>query len=374
MIRRLNHPAAVPAPAHALVLAFALASAALLAACAPDAQQAEAERTPVRVAQVRTGPASPAIATNGVIAAKDEMRLSFKVGGIVRQIHVQEGQKVRRGDRLAGLELAEVDAQLEQVEQLAAKARRDLDRGERLYADEVISLEQLQDLRTQAAVAQAQARGAQFNRSHAVIVAPHDGVVLRRLAEEREFVPPGQTVLVVSGANRGFVVRAALADREIVKLRLGDRATIRMDAFPGSVLDGEVSELSRAAESASGLFPVEIRIDATELALASGLVAKLSISPAAAGEAPLAYVPIAAIVEGDGERASVFVVREGRAVRREVRVAFITADGVALADGLSAGETVVTDGALYLADGDGISVVKDPAQAAGALRFPGRRG
>ncbi len=355
-------------------LLLAAASAAGIAACTRAPVQAPVEPTPVRIAQAHSGPATPAIATNGVVAAKDEMRLSFKVGGIVRRIHVPEGAPVRRGQRLAEIELAEVDAQLEQAAQLAAKAQRDLERGERLYADQVISLEQLQDLRTQAAVAQAQASGARFNRGYAVIVAPRDGVVLRRLVEERELIPAGQTVLVVSGADRGFIVRTALADREVVQLRLGDPAEIHMDAFPGRLLGGKVSEVSRAAEGGSGLFPVEVRIDATSLPLASGLVAKLSIIPGAAGAATLTYVPVASIVEGDGKRASVFVVREGHAVRREVSVAFIAAEGVALESGVSPGEMLVTDGALYLADGDAITVVKEAAQAVGGATRPARRG
>ncbi|MBV6415907.1 MAG: Multidrug resistance protein MdtA [Steroidobacteraceae bacterium] len=343
-----------------------------LAACNGSPPAAEVEATPVRVAAAYTGPALPAIATNGVVAAKDEMRLSFKLGGIVRRIAVQEGERVRRGQRLAEIELTEVDAQVEQAAQLAAKAQRDLERGERLYADQVISLEQLQDLRTQATVAAAQAAGARFNRSHSMIVAPDDGVVLRRLVEEREFVPAGQTVLVVSGADRGFVVRAALADREIVQVKLGDPAGIRMDAFPGRVLRGTVSEVSRAADGGSGLFPVEVRIEDDGVRFASGLVAKLSIVPAAARTASLTWVPIAAIVEGDGDRASVFVVRDGRALRREVEVAFIAIDGVALAGGLEAGETVVTDGALYLADKDPVTIVKEAAQAAGGTPIPTR--
>ena len=83
------------------------------------------------------------------------MRLSFKVGGLVRRIHVQEGDVVKQGQRLAEIELTEVNAQVEQARQMAEKAARDLKRGEHLYADQVISLEQLQDLRTQAAMADA---------------------------------------------------------------------------------------------------------------------------------------------------------------------------------------------------------------------------
>ena len=88
------------------------------------------------------------------------------------------------GLKLAEIELTEVNAQVEQARQLAEKARRDMERGERLYNDQVISLEQLQDLRTQASVAQAQLNGAEFNRGYAVITAPGDGVILRKLAEE----------------------------------------------------------------------------------------------------------------------------------------------------------------------------------------------
>ncbi len=63
---------------------------------------------------------------------------------------MREGQEVKKGDRLAEIELTEVNAQVEQAHQLAEKAKRDMERGERLYSDQVISLEQLRDLRTQA--------------------------------------------------------------------------------------------------------------------------------------------------------------------------------------------------------------------------------
>ncbi len=145
----------------------------------------------MRVQHASQGPAVPPIDTNGVVVNKDEMRLSFKMGGVVRRIHVQEGDMVKRGARLAEIELTEVDAQVEQARQMADKAQRDLRRGENLYADQVISLEQLQDLRTQAAMAAASFKSAQFNQGHSVITAPRDGVVLRKLVEERELVPAG---------------------------------------------------------------------------------------------------------------------------------------------------------------------------------------
>jgi membrane fusion protein, multidrug efflux system len=333
-----------------------------LQACGSNEAAAPPKATPVRVESARTGPAVPPIDTNGIVLTKSEMRLSFKVGGVVRRIHVQEGDAVRKGQRLAEIELTEVGAQVEQARQLAEKAARDLRRGENLYADQVISLEQLQDLRTQAAMAEAQFKSAQFNLGYSVISAPRDGVVLRKLVEERELVPAGAPVLLFGESDRGFVVRAALADREIVHVDRGDKGEIRMDAFPGQAMSGTVVEVASAADERSGMFPVEVQFDSPPPRLVSGLVARLRLEPSSEAP-PLTYIPMGALVEGDGDRASVFVIDQGKALRREVHVAFITADHIALESGLAAGERVITDGALFLENGEAVEVVQNVQQA-----------
>jgi hypothetical protein len=86
------------------------------------------------------------------------------------------------------------------------------------------------------------------------------------------------------------------------------------------------------------------------------MIARARITPRAAGDATLTYVPIAAVIEGDGQRALVYLPAAGRARRREVRIAFITSGQVALAEGVQPGETVITEGALYLGDGEAIQV------------------
>ena len=352
-------------------LALSLIIALLLNACSDPAAQTAAKPTPVRVQPAITGPATPSIATSGTVSTKDEMRLSFKSGGIIKAIHVHEGDLIKQGDKLAEIELTEVNAQVEQAKQMAEKAQRDLERGERLYADQVISLEQLQDLRTQSAVSQAGLRSAEFNRGYSVITASHDGVVLRKLAEEREQVPAGQPILIVGARERGYVVKTALSDREIVQLKLGDPAEIRMDAYPGQTIAGSISEIAGASDERSGMFPVEVRFDSVPVALASGLVAKLNLHPASGRASRLTYVPIAAVVEGDGDRASVFVVSGDRVKRRPVRIAFIAPESVALADGLQPGERVVTDGALYLQDDERIEIVGETTRVVGNVDVRG---
>ena len=335
----------------------------LLVACKPADQPPPREAARVGAAVVATGPAQPPVLTNGIVTTREELKLSFKIAGIVRKIAVDEGQLVGSGQQLAELELTEVESQVEQARQLADKAGRDLARGGRLRADGVIGEQELETLRTQTAVAQATLRSAEFNQKFSTILAPRDGVVLRKLVEEREFVQPGQTILVVGPKDGGYILRAGLSDRDIVRLRLGDPATVAIDAFPGQAFSGRITVLAAAADTANGLFQIEVELAAAPVKLVSGLAARLQIDPAAAEESTLPYAPIAAVIEADGDRAAVFVVEGGIARRRPVRIAFISPTAIAVSDGLKAGETVVTDGALYLEDGEKIQVVA-PASAA----------
>lgn len=331
---------------------------ATLTACGADKGPSTPTGAPVRTAKSSSGPAAPSIEASGLLGRQDEVRLSFKTGGIIRSLPIKEGTRVRRGEVLAALELDEVDAQFTQARELALKAERDLERGERLHAEQVISEEMLQNLRTQATVARAARSAAQFNLGFSLIRAPRDGVVLRRLAEERELVPPGQPVIVFGSAERGYVVRFALADRDIVRVAPGDRAVVRIDAFPEKEFTAVVTEVSTAADIRNGLFPVQARLDPLPAdPLASGLVAKIRIDPASRRAATLTYLPIAALVEGRRDRASVFTVEGDRAKRRDVRIAFISGDSVALREGLAIGEAVITEGALYLQDGDRVRVL-----------------
>ena len=136
-----------------------------------------------------------------------------------------------------------------------------------------------------------------------------------------------------------------------------------MDAFPGQAMTGTLVEVASAADERSGMFPVEMQFDSPPPRLVSGLVARLRMSPTSEAP-PLTYVPMAALVEGDGDRASVFVIDQGKAVKRDVQVAFITADSIALESGLRPDETVITDGALFLENGEAVEVVRDGTQQA----------
>lgn len=331
-------------PAALLLLGAAACGAEARGEPAPDAVVA------VRTAAVAEEWGTPPVVGTGTLSAKDEVALSFKIGGVVARVAVEEGAAVRRGQLLATLEPAEIDAQVRQAEQDAGKAERGLARARALYRDSVATLEQLQDATTGAEVARAGLAAARFNRRYAAIVAPAGGVVLRRRAEAGELVSPGAPVIVL-GAGGGSVLRVGLPDRDAVRVRPGDAATVRFDAFPGTLFAGRVAEVAPAATPGTGTYQVQVAVDATGRALSSGLIGRVEIAPAARER--LRLVPIEALLEADDDSATVYTLTpDGRRARRlPVRVAFLRGDRAAVSGGLDGVREVVTGGAAFLQDG-----------------------
>lgn len=345
---------------------LAVVATATLAACGrepgpPPAEQAPA--TPVRAVPVESVGAASRVRAVGVLAPRDELRLAFKVGGVVDRVAVEAGDRVHRGQLLATLDRTEVEAALAQARESAEKARRDLERGRRLRADEVATEEQVQDLATAYGVARANLAAAAFNSRFARIEAPAEGLVLQRLVEENELVQGGQPVLVLGATGTGWVVRTSLADRDAVRVEVGSPVELRFDAFPGRRFDGRVSRIASAADPATGTFEIEVDVAATGERFARGLIARLAFAlRGAGGDDELAVVPVAALVEASGADATVYVLdaAAGVARRKQVQVGAIVGDRVVVVAGLAPGEQVITDGAAWLRDGRAVRLVADP--------------
>jgi multidrug efflux system membrane fusion protein len=340
-----------------LTLLLAVASAVGCGSSAAEDAPAAPPPRAVETAPVVEGTSALPIRTSGRLAPKSERALSFKVGGLVARLATDEGDGVRAGQVLARLDPREIDAQVFQARSALAKAERDLARARRLQADSVATLEEVQDARTGVEIAAAQLEIAAFNQQYATITAPASGRVLRRLAEPNELVGPGQTVLVLGTSTDGWVVRAGLADRDVVRLALGDRAEVRFDAFPGEGFTGEVAQIADAADPATGTFEVEVAVLDPDGRLKSGFVADLALFPST-GER-YALVPVDAFVAGDGDVGTVFGLEDdgegGHTARRlTVEVAALSGDHLAVRSGLDGVTHVVTTGAPYLADGDAV--------------------
>lgn len=333
-----------------------------LAGCGEAREEPAPRATPVRVAEVERSPLADGIRAVGTVAPAEEVRLSFKAGGVVAAIDVVQGDRVRAGQRLAALARDEVDAAVSQARAMLDKAQRDLERGEALYADEVATREQVEDLRTARDVAAAGLRAAEFTARFAAITAPGDGVVLRRLAEPGELVAAGQPVLVVGNTEQGWILRAHLPDRDVVRVAPGAVARATLDAFPGRRFDATVTEVAPAADPMTGTYEVKLAIDPQGMRLVQGLVAKIEL-PGESGGAALPVLPIESLLEADGNHAVVYLVdasgegEAGVARRIEVRIGHWVGTRVEVLEGVAEGDRVVTEGAAYLHDGEAVRVL-----------------
>ena len=344
-----------------LTAVAALSLSAVLAGCsqsgAHTAPPAADART-VRVVQVQEAVLGKPIRAVGVLEPKDKLTLGFKVGGVVARVAVEEGDTVRRGAVLAELDRTEIEATVARAVQAEAKAARDRERTRALYADDVATLEQLEDSTTALEVARADLSTARFNARYARIEAPADGFVVRRSADPSELVAAGQPVLVLGSLANGWQVRAAVADRDVVRLAIGDRAQVTFDAFPGREFAARVVRLAAASDAATGTYDVELAVEPGNASFVQGLVAKVDLAPSAARTSQLT-VPVEALLEADGAHATVFVLNgtgATHAARRRIELGQLSGDRAEVRDGLASGEQVITEGASWIADGESVSV------------------
>ncbi|MCI0696202.1 efflux RND transporter periplasmic adaptor subunit [candidate division KSB1 bacterium] len=355
-MKKQNQHAKTIKAATLLLLAAGLLSA--LAGCSmSNANSNSIEVVAVRTARVETANIAPPIRATGILSGKAESKLSFKIGGIIDRIVVSEGQSVRRGQLLTTLKLAEINAQVHQAQNAFDKAGRDLQRVKNLYRDSVATLEQLQDATTGYEVAKSSLEIAEFNRQYASIYAPAAGKILKCFAEANELVSPGTPVLLMRNAQDGWVVKAGLADRDVVRVAIGDTARLTFDAYSDQSFFAAVSEISGTASPMTGTYEVELKVDPAEgTAFLSGMMAKVEILPAR--KSLVSLVPIEALIEADGSRGNVYIIASPNVAKKiGVSVAFIHDQHAAIAAGLDGIAEVITDGAAYLTDGDAIKIV-----------------
>ena len=298
------------------------------------------------------------IYVSGKLSNKAEQRLSFKVQGVVQAIHVDEGQRVEAGQLLASLDQAEITAQVKQATSVYENSLKNMQRFASLYQEKVITQEQLQATQTKLDVARSDLQIAKFNQKHSQIRATSDGLVLKRLIEKNELINPNQNAFLISNENLGWVLRVGVTDRDLVRISTGNLASLNLDAYPEQKVEGVVTEIAAAANDLSGLFEVEIHLNTSTLRLYSGFVASANIHTNQ--NETLAFLPIETMVTANGHQAELFVINpKQQAERRQVHLAFIQGDKIAIRKGLIEGEHVVSDGSAYLREGTQIELASN---------------
>ena len=314
---------------------------------------------PVRVASVVIAPVASQLVFSGVVQARTQTDLGFRVPGRVTQRPVEIGDHVKPGQLLAlidqaDLKLAEesAEAALEAARADSANARADLARYDRLgrnspaflpsEADKRDAMSRMAGARVaQAARALSLARSA---RSYGELRAEADAVVTSLPVQIGQVVAAGQTVAVVANTAEIEVV-ADVPENRLADIRNAEDVGVALWAAPGQTLRGRVREIGALADPASRTFAVKVSIpDAPPNLLALGMTATVQFGKPGL---PLARLPGAAITDQAGSPAVwVLDTARQRAALRPIGIAAYAGDGTVLVhSGLRQGDLVVTAGA-----------------------------
>lgn len=303
-----------------------------------------------------------------------ETDLNFKVGGIVVAIGPaantdwDEGTPVKSGTVLAELKESDFKNALDMARAKAELADKTRDRFRKLRATDAISQQELDVVEAEWRTAQAGLDQAEHNLRDSRLVAEKNGVILARYINRGVTVSPGQRVLRFADTSL-MSVELGLPDRLVGKFKPGQEIDVEISALEGlPPFRGRISEVGVAASGEGRLFRVVIKVPNPDGLLRSGMTARIRVGDAPAAASGTVCIPLSALVThvSDGgsqvnaqTQLGVFVVQNGKAVKRAVKTGDIFGSSILITEGLRVGEQVVTSGASFLYDGAPIVVAPE---------------
>lgn len=346
-----------------IVASLAFCVAACGADEAPVAKPAEAA-LPVALAEVIPSANGSTLTISGTVRLKRETALGFNTPGQIVAVSVVEGQQVRKGQPLARLDLTTLDANTAAARAELGRAEADYQRLKGLFDKGWVTAPRVETARATLESARSRVRQTRFDEALGIIKAPSDGIVLRRAFEPGQIVQPGQTVLIIGDKTGGYVLRLPVADADVQRLRLGQSASVQIDALRAAPIAAKVSEIGARGDDATGTFRVELALPAL-IGLRSGLIGEARLALAAApladvtAPAPLS-VPASALFSARAGEGFVYVhdAAKGIVRLRQVGIGPVGDEAVIITSGLEAGEKVVISGPDRLRDRMAVRVQK----------------
>ncbi|HXI13263.1 MAG TPA: efflux RND transporter periplasmic adaptor subunit [Thermoanaerobaculia bacterium] len=337
------------------------------------------------------------VSASGAIEPKVKVNISAHVIGKIERLYFKEGDTVAKGARLVDLEKPNFVAQRDRTEaevlnrrievsraRIALanadvqfkRARRLMDQG--IQAQELFERASLEHENSKAALASAQQgvqqalaslRQTQDDLSRTTIVSPIAGKVVQLNAHEGEVVVTGTmnnagSIIAVIADLSEILVEAEVGETEVVQIRQGQLAKVKVDAIPDKEYSGRVTEIgsSAAVRSGSGIryFRVKVALENGDERLRPGMTAQVEIITDAAKQT--ISVPIQSVVELDPaaltrkgkasiekdddesvtKKKYVFVIENEKAKPLEVKTGLITPTHVSISSGLKGSEKIVT--------------------------------
>jgi len=347
--------------------------------------------TTAQVQQVEWQPLRPAV---GTLIAIRATTLSAELTGTVREIGFENGSVVKKGQMMVRLDTSAEEAQLASAQADAALARQTLDRAENLRKQEVNTQAELETAQAKDKQARATVVNLQAIINKKIIRAPFDGRAGIRAVELGQVVSPGTPIVSLQTVSPIYA-EFQLPQQALADVKLGQKVAVKVDVFPDRSWEGTVTTINPEVDPSTRNVRMRATVENPDGLLNPGMFANVEVEAGKAGQAlvvpatSVIYAPygdsVYLVVEEKKDDASAQGADKGEGNKSKEKAAPPKTDGkpalvarqqfvrlgerrgdyVSILNGLSAGQTLVSNGAFKLRNGQSIVVnnsLAPPAQ------------
>jgi membrane fusion protein (multidrug efflux system) len=344
----------------------AFACVLLLGACQPggepgadteEQKEDDAAAVPVETSNPVRGDVYAVYSGTAPIEAFAEADVIAKVEGEVREILFEEGDQVKAGEVLARLDGDRLRLELNESRARLDKMKSDFKRNKDLREKGLLSEGEFEKLRYDLEALEASYNLANLQLDYTRIRAPIDGVVSERYIKVGNTISVGDPVFRVTSLDP-LVAYLHVPEREYRQIEAGQPVAIDIDALAGQRTMATVTRVSPVVDPETGTFKITIEIHDAARRIKPGMFGRMSIVYDV--HENVLQVPRSAVVEDMGNP-TLFVVEDGKAVRRIVQTGYGSNGMIEITQGLDDNDAVVTVGQVGLKPDSKVSVINAPA-------------
>lgn len=301
---------------------------------------------PVEVGNVVLGDISAFYGGTATLEAQNEAVVVNRVGGIIKEVFVEEGDVVKVGQVLAKIDDERLLVELERSKINLDKLKADLTRNKELFDKKLISAEAYQnslfEFKTQEAAFELSKLDVTFTK----VVAPINGVISERMIKHGNMVGVSSEMFRITDFDPLLAIMF-VPENEKGKIKVGQQVSLGFDALQNVEIEGKIARISPIIDRETGTFKVTIEVRDNEMRLSPGMFSRVRIVYDTHKNTHL--IPKNAVIREDSDR-SVFVVRDKQAFKIPVTLGFEQNGKVEIISGLSKDDVIVTLGQTALQD------------------------
>lgn len=313
----------------------------------------EEKKLPVEVAVAKKGSISSWIITTATLEADAQVTVVSETTGVVDRISVEEGIAVSEGQTLAVLSDRQKQVTLQTASIRLQNANVELKRKQTSYDQKIISQADYDKARYEQEVAESEKKAAEVDISRLTIQAPFSGIVTERFIEKGQNIIIG-TQLFTLVDREPLEAKIYLPEREVFGIQTKQKVSLALNAQKTISFEGHIKQINPSVDPKSGTVKVTVEINKAPDEVRPGSFVDVRLVTQHHENALL--IPKKALIEEAGEQ-YVFLINNGAALRRSVRIGFMDDENAEVLSGLAAGNSVVVAGQGSLREGTKTQIV-----------------